>query len=387
MRSTLALTFLALATPAHARDLRFEDAVRTAIAHGPEARGVHATAESARAWALTAAAWQGNPQLEFERRPDETALTLSVPLEVAGQPAARRRAARLTGAAADLGARAGRASAGIGAGRAYLDAVRARERDALARSALALAERLRDAAARRRDAGEASPGEAALQAAQAAHALTERLTRAQESLAAAVRLAALLGEDEPPTVAGWPAVAEPPEVDPRDMPRVQAAATVAAAAAEQARAARLERIPDVQVRGGWGLHGNEGPIYGVSLSLPVLAPGIAAARAERADAEAALVTAARARLDATASWAAARAELRAAEQVAAAWAIDGLDAALDAAARRYEAGETPLGVYLSERDLALTALSAHIDARWRLERARLDLWELAGQLPPDLEAP
>jgi cobalt-zinc-cadmium efflux system outer membrane protein len=381
------LVLTLLLAPARARDLTFEDAVRTALTQGPDARGVRAAADATRAEARAFAAWQGNPQLDVERRPDETALTLSVPLEIAGQPLARRRAADLTATAATLREQAARANVGIDAGLAYLDAVRARERATLARATVALAERTRAAAERRRAAGEASPGEAALQAAQAAQALEASLTHAREALERAARLGALLGEDEPPDVGDWPSVPAPPALEPADLPQVRAAATDAAAATERTRAARLERVPDLQVRAGWGLAGNVGPIYGATLSLPVLAPGIAAAKAALADAQRALAASERARLDADATHAALVAELHVAEQVAAAWTIPDLDAALEAVVRRYEAGETGFAALLAEREAAVSALQARIEARWRLERARLALWAFAGRLPPSLAAP
>ena len=88
-----------------------------------------------------------------------------------------------------------------------------------------------------------------------------------------------------------------------------------------------------------------------------------------------------AQLDAGAAWTEARAELEIATRVAAAWQIPGLHDALDAAARRYAAGESALGAYVQERDLALSALEHAVEAQWRLQRARLALWELAGACP------
>ena len=88
-----------------------------------------------------------------------------------------------------------------------------------------------------------------------------------------------------------------------------------------------------------------------------------------------------ARLDASATVLAAQAEIDIAERLAAAWDIPGLDAALTATVRRYDAGELSLPDYLARRDLAVEAEQNAVDARWRLARARLAAWELAGELP------
>jgi cobalt-zinc-cadmium efflux system outer membrane protein len=365
---------------AAAQEVNFDEAVRAAVEHGADARIVAAEADRTDAEASSYAAWQGNPELEVERRPDETTVSLTVPLELAGQPVARAGAARRARDAAAIRAEAGRAAVGAAAGATYLDAVRAREQAALASSAEGLAARLRDAAARRLESGEASRVEAALLQSEAARALDVALSLRREADSAIRRLGVLTGQPTS-SVAGFPALAEPPAVEPGQAPAVLAAGLDARAALARLTAEKLDRIPDLHLTGGWAFEGEGGPVYGAAIELPLFAPGGSKVRAARAEAEIAEAEAVRKSLDVRAALADARAELAIAERVAAAWDISGLDATLDAAARRYEVGEASLSVFVAERDLALAALGGAIDARWRLERARLALWELAGQLP------
>lgn len=370
---------LLLCSLASAQALDFEAAVRAALARGADARIVAADADLARAEARGSAAWEGNPELEVERLPGETTVIVSVPLEIAAP--ARGAAARRAREAATLRAEAGRAAVGAAAGAGYLDAVRAREQAALARDAEALAARLGAAAERRVTVGELAPGDGALLRAEAARALDTALSLQRDAEAAARRLGVLLGEGIAPEVAGWPRLPDPPAVVVEELPGVLAAGLDARAALARLDAERLALLPDLHVRGGWSFEGHPGPIYGAAVEIPLFAPGASGVRAARAEADRADATVARAGLDAAASLADARAELSIAERVAAAWDIPGLDAALDAAVRRYEAGETSLAAFVAERDLALAARGGAIDARWRLERARLALWELAGRLP------
>lgn len=373
----IALLFLASNL---ARAMDFDGAVRAALDHGAEARIVAGEAGRAEAEALAYAAWDGNPAIALERRPGETTLSLAVPVEIAGQPFARASAARREREGAALRAEAGRAAVGAVAGAGYLDAVRAREHAKLAEAALGLAGRLRDAAARRLAAGELSPTESALLQSEAARALDTALTLQREADTAARRLAVLIGA-ESAGVEGWPRVPDPPEVEAGSLPTLLAAGLDARAALARLTAERLERIPDLHLTGGWSLEGETGPVFGAAIDLPLFAPGTARVRAARAEVEIADAAAAREHLDVAASLADARAELAIAARVATAWDIPGLDRALDATARRYEAGESSLAGYVAERELTLSALGGAIDARWRLERARLTLWELAGRLP------
>lgn len=365
------------------RELDFAGAIRAAVEHGTEARIVSAEAEQAQAEAQAYAAWQGNPELELEHQPGETTLAVTVPVEIAGQAIVRARAARGLREAAALRAEAGRAAVGAAAGASYLDAVRARERAGLAGAAEGLAARLGDSALRRAERGELSRVEAALLQAEAARALDDALTLQREAEAARRRLGVLTGQEDAPGIRAWPTLPEPPSVEPGRLPRLLAAGLEARAALARLTAEQLDRVPDLHLRGGWSFEGGGGPVYGAAIELPLFAPGASGVRVARAEADIADARASREARDAQASLADARAELAIAERVAAAWDIPGLDGTLEAAARRYEVGEVSLSAFVAERDLALAALGGAIDARWRLERARLALWELAGQLPPE----
>jgi outer membrane protein TolC len=382
------MTLLLLACRlASAQALDFDAAIRAAVQDGADARIVTAEAERAGAEARAYAAWNGNPQVAVERRPGETNLSVNVPVEIAGQPFVRASAARSQRAAADLRADAGRAAVGAAAGASYLDALRARALAGIAGDAVALADRLRAAAAARHKAGEASSVESALLAAEAARALDDALGARRDAEGASRRLAVLLGRDPDAavTLADWPRVPDPPAIDPARVAAVTAADLDARAALARLHAEALGRIPTLNVSAGWTFE-EAGPLYGAALEIPLFAPGIARIQAARAEADRAGAQAERTTLDTRAAVDDARAELAIAGQVAAAWAIpeltgDGASPLLAAAARRFEAGETALPQFVAERDLALRALRGAVDARWRLERARLALWELAGRLP------
>lgn len=374
----LALLFLSTAS---AQALDFGATVRAAVEHGADARIVSAEADRARAEARGYAAWQGNPEVEVENLPGETTLSVSVPVEIAGQPFVRATAARRSREAASLRADAGRAAVGAAAGASYLDAVRAQEQAALAGAAETMATRLRDAATRRAEIGEISRVESALLQSEAARALDSVLSLQRDAEAALRRLGVLSGQEDTPGIDGWPTLAEPPSVEPGELPTILAAGLEARAALAQLTAEKLDRVPDLHLRGGWSFGEHVGPVYGAAIEIPLFAPGASKVRVARAEADIADARASREALDVRASVADARAELAIAERVASAWDIPGLDAALDGAARRYEVGEASLTTFVAERDLALAALGGAIDARWRLERARLALWELAGQLP------
>jgi len=367
-------------TIAPALALDFGEAVRAAVAQGAAARIVEAEADRAVAEARSEAAWTGNPELELERIPGETTVTIGVPVELAGQVFVRASAARSAVEGAALRAEAGRAAVGAAAGAGYLDAVRARERAELAGTAEALALRVRDAAERRVSAGELSVVDAALIQADAARALDLALTLRREADTTTRRLAVLVGADTA-TVGDWPRVPDPPTVEPDAVPAVLAAGLEARAALAGLTAERLARVPDLRVVGGWSFEGHPGPIVGAGIELPLFAPGARHVEQAGAEADLAAARADQESLEAGVALADARAELAVAERVAAAWAIPGLEGALEAATRRYEAGELALAAYVAERDLALSALGGAIDARWRVERARLALWELAGRLP------
>lgn len=372
---------LLLVTSALAADLTFDDAVRLALTDGAAAQIVAAEAAGARASGRGDAAYAGNPEVSLERRPGEATVLLSIPVEFGAL--ARAGAATDAADAADIRQNAGRAAVASAAGAAYLDAVRTRELARIAGDAQALAGRLRATGDARFAAGEVPSSEHALLLAEAAHALDAALSLQRDAAVANRLLGVLVGmpPGQAPGVSGWPDLAVPQAIDADRLPAVLAADLDARAALKRRHAAELSLIPSLAVSGGWVVRGQTGPAYGAALAIPLFAPGASRVQAARAveserDADADL-----ARLDASAGLADALAELDIAAQIAAAWSIPDLDGALAAAGRRYEAGESSLVAYVSERDLALAALESGVDARWRLQRARLALWELAGETP------
>ncbi len=376
----------ALVSTAFADDgsaVRFGDVVRLALSEGAQARIVQAAAEVDVASAREDAAWQGNPELSAEVRPGEATVMVAVPVDLA--VVARSGAAALERDAADLRASAGRAAVAAAAGAAYLDAVRAAQLSALAVDAENVAERLQLVVDARLGAGELGASEHALLRAEAADALDVALSRRRAADAASRRLGVLIGRDSAVQVGDWPDLAVPEALPEAEYlaraPAVLAADLEARAALKSLRAAELSRIPALSLTGGWVVDGQVGPVYGAALTLPLFAPGGARVAGARALADGREAESTLAQLDAGAAWTEARAELEIATRVAAAWQIPGLHDALDAAARRYAAGECALGGYVQERDLALSALEHAVEAQWRLQRARLALWELAGACP------
>jgi outer membrane protein TolC len=364
-----------------AEDLTFPEAVRLALENGAQARIVSATGEAARAEARSSAAYAGNPEVSVERKPGETTLLLAVPIDPTAP--SRAGAARREAEAADVREKAGRAAVASAAGAAYLDALRARDLADVAGDALGLADRLRATGEARFSAGEIGGAEHALLLADAAGALDRALSLRRDADAADRRLGVLVGAPDARTPTAWPALGVP-EIDASRIPSVLAADLDARAALARVTAARLATLPTLAVSGGWVAEGDTGPVYGATLTLPLFSPGVARAAEARATRDRQQATAELATLDAGVALADARDELDIAERVAKAWDIPDLGTALDAAARRYAAGESSVTVFVAERNLALEALQHAIDARWRLQRARLALWELAGEPPAEM---
>lgn len=376
------LLLASLISTAFAADLQFSEAVQLALTEGAQARIVAAEAGGERAGAHADAAWAGNPELSVDVQPLETTVLLSVPIDVAAL--GRGSAVGDAVAAANVRERAGRSAVASAAGAAYLDAMRAGELAGLATDALALADRLKIAADARYAAGEVPRSEHVLLLAEAASALDAALSIRRDAEAARRVLGVLVGTRDAPVASGWPDLDLPGPIDQARLSVVLAADLEARAALKRLHAARLSLIPALSLSGGWVVSGDAGPVYGASLTLPLFAPGASRLHAARAtldgkDAEASL-----ARLDAEVAVADAGAELDIASRVATAWDIPGLDGAPAAAARRYEAGESSLVAFVGERDLALGALQSAVDARWRLQRARLAIWELAGEVPVEV---
>lgn len=376
----IALLAALLVGTSGAAEVSFGDAVRQVSGTG--ARIVDAEATSARAEARAAGAWP-NPTADVHRDSHDVTFELTIPIE-AGAFARGAVTPHLVGAI-DVRARAARAAVGAAGGAAWLDARRSMDIARFAADEERLAGRLSRVAAARVDAGEWSLDEGALVRADAARVLDRALSWEQEARNATARLAVLLGVSaDDLTLGAWPAIPSPPTLDAARVPEVLAAALDARAALGSLHAERLARIPALELSGGYALSDHLDPIYGASVTIPLFAPGGAKLRGAAARAEGAAATAELAGLDAVAAVRAAEAEIAVATRLAAAWDIPGLDTALQATVRRYDAGELSLPDFIARRDLAVEARRNAIDARWRLERARLAVWELAGELPPEV---
>ena len=201
-----------------------------------------------------------------------------------------------------------------------------------------------------------------------------------------MRLEALLGrsptgEAEP---TGWPEVPTPPRPDPAALPEVVAAGLDTRAALARATAARLALVPDLVVFGGVADHaGQPGTIWGATIEVPLFAPRVGDVREAAARHDLASAEADRTRLELTVTAIDAARALEDARAMSAAYAGVDLAGALTASASAWEAGEVSLPDWLARRNAILASLDGSIDARFDLERARLALWELSGQLPPE----
>lgn len=372
---------LILLPAALAAELSLQEAVaRSLMAPAGQVAVAEVAAQAAEARA--AVAYDDNPLLTLEREPDRTRLSAELPLDLAlpGRLVAADRSREL----AHLRVAAARAAVGAAVGAAWLDARRALDHAKATSDLRAIARRSAEGARNRAEAGELAPDEATLLAAEAAAATARALVAEAEAAAAIRRLEVLIGEEpDGSTVLGpWAAIPDPPALDPAVLPAVLAADAEARAALARSHLAALERLPRLILIGGLERAEVEsGPVYGGELEIPLFAPRVAAHQAARASAEAATGSAALTRLDGSARLDAARRELAAATELQSAW--EGLDlvAALEATARRFEAGELAPGELLARRALLADARDEGIDARWRIERARLALWEIAGRTP------
>ena len=347
----------------------------------PSGRAALATVEAERAMARSLAAPSGNPGVELSQDPDERDVTLDVPVDLAWL--GRLSAAREAGDLAELHARAARVNVAVEAGEVWLEARAALDRAEVAEHLEATARRAAEAAAARAAAGEIGADEAALLRADAAAALGRARDARAVRETSLRRLEVLLGvsPNGQSELGHWTPIPDPPTVDSATLPLVLEAETRARQASAEARLAGLERLPEVELSGGWVDGDVDGPAFGVRLELPLFAPRAAPHAAARAEADAASAEAESQRLGGTATLDAATRELAVATELVSAWEGANLGTALDAATRRYEAGEIGPGEALARRAVLADALDQQIDARLRLERARLRLWALAGQIP------
>jgi outer membrane protein TolC len=153
------------------------------------------------------------------------------------------------------------------------------------------------------------------------------------------------------------------------------------AALARSQSARLERLPEVEVEGGYVF--GVGPSAGISLELPLFAPRLAAVHSAEAETRLAEALRQSAQDNAASLLSNAQEELELSRRAAEAWKAVNLEPARLSAQQRFTAGELALPEYLTLRDsVAIHAMEA-IDARWRLQRATLALWELTGQIPQE----
>jgi outer membrane protein TolC len=360
--------------------LTFGEAVDLALGESAAADQVITQAVVSRATARIGAAYPENPEASLERRPGETTLLLVLPVEIGA--VARGAVAQADISAANLRERAGLAAVACAAGSAYLDALHLQELALLAAHDEGLSVRLATAAQARLAAGEFSVAEGALLRAEGAKALDHALSTRIKAEAARRVVAVLTGRADA-TVESWPQSLPLPTIQADSTPGVLAATADARAALAAVHAEQLSLIPRFSLLGGWGLEGHVGPVYGASIELPLFATGaarVAQARGARLEAEALVRVAIP---EAEAAIAAARDELAAAEAIEQAWAFPGLEAALLAAETRFARGESSVAALVAERDAALSALESAAQSRWRAARARLALYELAGEIPKE----
>lgn len=375
------MSLLLLLLPfALAQDLGLREAVDRAGA-APSAERLQAEARASEARARGLAAPAENPAIHLEQEPDSQRASLELPLDLA-LPARLAASARARDAA-DVQAQVAQVTPGLTAADLWLRARAAQDRAEATVWLAQLAAQGADAATARQARGELAPDEAALLLAEAVAAGVRARDAEAEAQVATRRLSVALGEDPraPRPLAGWEAIPEPPAPAP-GLARLLAERAAEASTAE-ARLARAARLPELSLTGGWQRSAPEdGAVLGVSVELPVF--GARAFQAADWDASAARASAELAALQDDEAQAAARQELALATQAALAWAALDLRAALEAVHRRFEAGEIGPGEALARRALLAQALLSQIDARLRLEEARLQLWALAGQLPWDV---
>ena len=375
----MSLLLLLLLPFAFAQDLGLREAVARASA-GPSAELLRAEAQASEARARGLAAPPENPAIHLAQEPAARRASLEVPLDLALP--ARIAASAEARDAAELQAQVAQVAPGLMAAELWLQARAAQDRAEATAWLADLAAQGADAASARLARGEIALDDAALLLAELVAAGARARDAEAAARDAARRLSVALGEDPPAplSLAGWESIPEPPAPTP-GIARLQAE-RAAEASASAARLARGERLPELSLTGGWQQGAPEdGAVLGASIELPLF--GARAAQAASADATAARATADLAALQDEETQAAARQELALAEVSADAWASLDPRTALDASNRRFEAGEIGPGEALARRALLTDALLSQIDARLRLERARLKLWALAGQLPWD----
>ena len=286
-----------------------EEAVDLFRAHSLELRAARAEARATAGRAEQAAAYP-NPALslfqeDLSRGTDdysETTFNVAQTLEWPGRTLARSRAADRTREATRLGFRSDSLRLALEVRRAYLVAAEAEGRvEVLEEVAAVFREAVADGTAREAE-GDVSGYDLRRLRLERAR-LEQVLTRARVGRDAARRELAGRAVPGSDTVAlatrGLPD-GVPPEVDRHAAleaalrrPSVAAARSAAEAAAAESDVARLERIPDLELTGGYKTQSDDfdGAVLGVSLSLPVFdrkGAAVQAAEASRSAADARL---------------------------------------------------------------------------------------------------
>jgi cobalt-zinc-cadmium efflux system outer membrane protein len=321
----------------------------------------------------------------------DTTLSLSQPLEVGGKRGARVAAGRAALDAARARLVQSKADFAFSLADAYALAEAAERRVTLAEEAVTLSDETLRASRALVDAGK----EAELRTLQAQAALTGARASLEEARAertgAFSRLTALVGSTTPYTslsdslLTSPKLTSLPDDIDALSTPAVQAAEADREAAARRVRIERTRAVPDVTVSAGVRRFSGDDStalIAGVSLPIPVFDQNrgnITAAQGELQAAEARLNAA---RFDAEADIRTARFQLGAAQSRADA-AGQGETSAAEAfrlTRIAYESGKAPLVELINARRSLAEARDQTIQAQLARVRAEADLARLQGRL-------
>jgi outer membrane protein, heavy metal efflux system len=321
----------------------------------------------------------------------DTTFSLSQPLEVGGKRSARVAAGRAALDAARARLVQSKADFAFSLADAYALAEAAERRVTLAEEAVTLSDETLRASRALVDAGK----EAELRTLQAQAALTGARASLEEARAertgAFSRLTALVGSTTPYTslsdslLTSPKLTSQPDDIDALSTPAVQAAEADREAAARRVRIERTRAVPDVTVSAGVRRFSGDDStalVAGVSLPIPVFDQNrgnITAAQGELQAAEARLNAA---RFDAEADIRTARFQLGAAQSRADA-AGQGETSAAEAfrlTRIAYESGKAPLVELINARRSLAEARDQTIQAQLARVRAEADLARLQGRL-------
>ena len=310
----------------------------------------------------------------------ETTFSLSQPLEVGGKRGARVAAGRAALDAARARLVQSKADFAFALADAYAQAEAAERRVALAEEAVTLSDETLRASRALVDAGK----EAELRTLQAQAALTGARASLEEARAertgAFSRLTALVGSTTPYTslsdslLTNPKVTSQPGDIDALSTPAVLAAEADREAAARRVRIERTRAVPDVTVSAGVRRFSGDDStalVAGVSLPIPVFDQNrgnITAAQGELQAAEARLNAA---RFDAEADIRTARFQLGAAQSRAEAFRLTRI---------AYESGKAPLVELINARRSLAEARDQTIQAQLARVRAEADLARLQGRL-------